>query len=196
MLLVLVLKRESNIGRVVACPVCVTFGGSGGDFFFAMEDTMEALQEKVAKLKAKLGKKSKSTAGASGSSSITSPENPLHVKPESYSATSGESWVVWIRKFKSIAALNKWSPELQAQILPTYLKGLAEQTHYSLTAKQTATWTTVERTLTDRFHPKESHEVHMSTLRAKLRRPDQDLLQLRCIQKNLMKYTCPLYEPN
>ena len=59
-----------------------------------------------------------------------------------------------------------------------YLKDLAEQTYNSLTAEQTATWTAVERTLTDRFHPKESRQVHISTLRAKLRRPDEDLHQL------------------
>ena len=84
----------------------------GWGSFFAMEDTVKALEEKLAKLETKLGKKSESTAGTSGSSPITSPENPLRMKPGSFSATSGESWVVWIRKFKSIAALNKWSPEL------------------------------------------------------------------------------------
>ena len=99
-----------------------------------MEDTVKVLEEKVALLEAKLGKKSESKAGASGSSPTTSPENLLRIKLESFSATSSESWVVWIRKFKSIAALNKWSPELQCQILPAYLKGLAEQTYYSLTA--------------------------------------------------------------
>ena len=121
-----------------------------------MEDTVKALEEKVALLDAKLGKKSESKAGASGSSPTTSTENPLRIKPESFSATSSESWVVWIRKFK----------------------GLAEQTYYSLTAEQTATWTAVERALTDRFHPKESRQVHISVLRAKLRRPDEDLHQL------------------
>lgn len=62
--------------------------------FFAMEDNVKALEEKVAKLKAKLGKKSESTACTSGNSPISSPENLLHIKPESFCATSGESWVV------------------------------------------------------------------------------------------------------
>ena len=157
---------------------------------------MKALEEKVAKLEAKLGRKSESTAGTSGNSPITSPENPLRIKPESFSATSGESWVVWIRKFKSIAALNKWSSELQAQILPAYLKGLAEQTYYSLAAEQTATWTAVERALTDRFHPKESRQVHISTLRAKLRRPDEDLHQLRCDISSLVELAYPNDPPD
>ena len=61
---------------------------------------------------------------------------------------------------------------LQCQILPAYLKGLAEQTFYSLTDEQTAIWSAVERALTDRFHSKESRQVHISTLRAKLRQPD------------------------
>ena len=135
--------------------------------FFAMEDTVKALEEKVAKLAAKLGKKSKSMAGTSSNSPITSPENLLCIKPESFLATSGESWMVWMRKFKSIAALNKWSSERQVQILPVYLKGLAEETCYSLTTEQTATWTAVERALKDRFHPKESRQVNFSTLRAK-----------------------------
>lgn len=115
--------------------------------------------------------------GTSGNSLITTPEN-RHVKPESFSATSGQSWMVWIQKFKSIAALNNWISELQTQILPAYLKGLEEQTYYSLTAEQTATWMAVERALTHRFHRKESHQVHTSTLRAKLRCPDEDLHQL------------------
>ena len=90
-------------------------------------------------------------------------------------------------------ALNKWSPELQCQILPAYLKGLAEQTYYSLTAEQTATWTAVERALTDRFHPKESRQVHISALRAKLRRPDEDLHQLRCDISRLDRMTPRIY---
>ena len=38
----------------------------------------------------------------------------------------------------------------------------------------------LEWALTDRFHLKESRQVHICTLRAKLRRPDEDLHQLRC----------------
>ena len=146
-----------------------------------MEETVKALETKLAQLEAKFGKKSESGASTSTSS--------LHIKPESFSATSGESWLAWLRKFKSIAALNKWSPELQCQILPAYLKGLAEQTFYSLTDEQTATWSAVE--LTDRFHPKESRQVHISTLRAKLRRPDEDLHQLRCEISRLVELAYP-----
>ena len=141
---------------------------------------MKALETKLAQLEAKIGKKSESGASTS-TSSHGSPKNlPLRIKPESFSATSGESWLAWLRKFKSIAALNKWSPELQCRILQAYLKGLTEQTFYSLTDEQTVKWSAVERALTDHFHPKESRQVHISTLRAKLRRPDEDLHQLRC----------------
>ena len=42
-----------------------------------MEDTVKALEEKVALLEAKFRKKNKSKAGARDSSSTTSPENPL-----------------------------------------------------------------------------------------------------------------------
>lgn len=76
----------------------------------------------------------------------------------------GESWLAWLCKFKSIATLNKWNSELQCQILQAYLEGLAEQTYYSLIAKQTVTWEAVERALTDRFYPKESHQVHISAM--------------------------------
>ena len=69
---------------------------------------------------------------------------------------------------------------LQCQILPAYLKGLAEQTFYSLTDEQTAIWSAVERALTDRFHLKEPRQVHIFTLRAKLQGPHEDLLELRC----------------
>ena len=101
-----------------------------------------------------------------------------HLKLETFSATSGEKWLVWLRKFKNIASLNKWKAELPCQILSAYQKGLAEQTYYSLTAEQTSTWEGLERTLTDCFHPKQSRQVHVSTLRAKLRRPDEDILEL------------------
>ena len=87
---------------------------------------------------------------------------------------------MWLQKFKNIALLNKWRAELQCQILPAYLKGLAEQTYFSLTAEQTSTWEGLECALTDRFHPIESQQVHISTLQVKLHRPDEDLHQLRC----------------
>ena len=57
--------------------------------------------------------------------------------------------------------------------------------------RQTATWTAVECALTDRFHPKESRQVHISTLRAKLRRPDEDLHQLRCDISRLVEMAYP-----
>lgn len=49
----------------------------------------------------------------------------------------------------------------------------------------------VERALADRFHPKESRQVHISTLRSKLRRPDEDLHQLRCEISRLVKLSYP-----
>ena len=142
-----------------------------------MEGTVKALEAKLAQMEAKLATKSGSSASASASSSsssssASSPDvhSALRIKPESFSAGPGENW---LRKFKSIAALNKWNQELQCQILPAYLKGLAEQTYYSLTTGQTSTWVTVERALTDRFHPKESRQVHISTLRAKSRQANE-----------------------
>ena len=160
-----------------------------------MEATVKALETKVAQLEAKLATKSGSAASASTSSagSASSPDihSALRIKPESFSAGSGENWLAWLRKFKSIATLNKWNQELQCQILPAYLKGLAEQTYYSLPTDQTTTWATVERALTDRFHPKESRQVHISTLRAKSRRADEDLHQLRCDISRLVELAYP-----
>ena len=75
--------------------------------------------------------------------------------------------------------------------MPAYLKGLAEQTYYSLTTEQTSTWEVLEGALTDRFHHKESRQVHISTLRAKLRRPDEDLHQLRCEISRLVELAYP-----
>lgn len=158
-----------------------------------MEATVKALETKVAQLEANLGKKSETVSSSHGatSSSIALADHSLRIKPETFSAASGENWLVWLRKFKNIASLNKWTAELQCQILPAYLKGLAEQTYYSLTAEQTSTWEGLQRALTDRFHPKESRQVHVSTLRAKLRRPDEDLHQLRCEIARLVELAYP-----
>ena len=159
-----------------------------------MEATVKALETKVAQLEAaNLGKKRETASSSHGSmsSSIVLADHTLRIKPETFSAASGESWLVWLRKFKNIASLNKWKAELQCQILPAHLKGLAEQTYYSLTAEQTSTWEGLERALTYRFHPKESRQVHDSTLRAKLRRPDEDLHQLRCEIARLVELTYP-----
>ena len=149
-----------------------------------MEETVKALEAKLAQMEAKLATKSESSASASASlsSSASSPDvhSALRIKPESFSAGPGENRLAWLRKFKSIAALNKWNQELQCQILPAYLKGLAEQTYYSLPRGQTSTWVTVVRALTDRFHPKESRQVHISTLRAKSRQANEDWHKLRC----------------
>lgn len=117
-------------------------------------------------------------------------DHSLRIKPETLSAALGENWLVWLRKFENIASLNKWNAELQCQILP-YLKGLAKQTYYSLTAEKTSTWGVFEYALTDRFHPKESRQVHIYTLRAKCRQPDEDLHQLRCKTSRLVKLAYP-----
>jgi len=141
----------------------------------------------VAKLEANLAKKSETNAASSHSSagsSITLADHSLCIKQETFSAASGENWLVWLRKFKNVASLNKWNAELQCIILPAYLKGLAEQT-YNTTRE------VLERSLTDRFHPKESRQVHISTLQAKLRRPDEDLHQLRCEISRLVELAYP-----
>ena len=78
-------------------------------------------------------------------------------------------------------------PEVQQQVLPAYLKGLVEQTYYSLLSEQTATWTMVERALTDQFHLRESQQVHISTLWVKTRGKEEDLHQLRCEISRLVK---------
>ena len=147
-----------------------------------MEATVKALETKVAQLEANLAKKGETASSSRGSASspIVLADHFLRIKPETFSTASGENWLIWLRKFKNIASLNKWKAELRCQILPAYLKGLAEQTYHSRTAEQTSTWEVLERTLTDRFHPKESQQVHISTLRAMVRRPDEDLHQLRC----------------
>ena len=123
-----------------------------------MKETLKALETKVAQLEANLGKKSETASSLYGStsSSIVLADHSLRIKPETFSAASGENWLVWLRKFKNIASLNKWKAELQCQILPAYLKGLAKQTYHSLTAEQTSTLEGLERTLKDRFHPKVS----------------------------------------
>ena len=158
-----------------------------------MEATVKALETKVAQLEANLGKKSETASSWHGamSSSIALADHSLRIKPKTFSAASGENWLVWLQKFKNLASLNKWTAELQCQILPAYLKGLAEQTYYSLTAEQTSTWEGLERALTDRFHPKELRQVHVSTLQAKLRRPDEDLHQLRCEIARLVELAYP-----
>ena len=53
-------------------------------YVLVMEDTVKALEEKLAKLEAKIGKKSESTAGTSDSPPNTLPENPLRIEPESF----------------------------------------------------------------------------------------------------------------
>ena len=53
------------------------------------------------------------------------------------------------------------------------------------------TWEDLECALTDRFHPKESQQVHVSALQAKLRRPDEDLHQLRCEIARLVELAYP-----
>ena len=158
-----------------------------------MEATVKALETKVAQLEANLGEKSETASSSHGStsSSIVLADHSIRIKPETFSATSGENWLVWLRKSKNIASLNKWKAELQCQILPAYPKGLAEQIYYSLTVEQTSPWEGLERVLTDRFHLKESRQVHVSTLRATLRRPDEDSHQLSCEITRLVELAYP-----
>ena len=135
--------------------------------YLTMKETVKALEAKVAKLEANLAKKSETntvSSHSSASSSIALADHSLRIKPETFSAASGENWLVWLRKFKNITSMNKWNTELQCHILPAYLKGLAEQTYHSLTAEHTSTLEVIERALTDRFHPKESRQVHISVV--------------------------------
>ena len=66
-----------------------------------------------------------------------------------------------------------------------------KKTYYCLSAEQTNTSAALERALTDRFHSKKSRQVHISTPRAKLRQPNEDLYQLRCEISCLVELACP-----
>ena len=65
-------------------------------------------------------------------------------------------------------------------MLPAYLKGLAEQTFYSLTPDESTSWSAAENALQKIFHPLEARQVHIAPLHAKIRGKDEDLQQLRC----------------
>ena len=56
-----------------------------------MEETVKALETKLAQLEAKVGKKNESGASTSTNSHDSPGNPPLRIKPESFSATSGES---------------------------------------------------------------------------------------------------------
>ena len=139
------MKNYSSFRKLVVSLVVLHLVAAVG--YLVTEETVKALEAKVAKLEANLAKKSETNAASSHSSagsSIALADYSLRIKPETFSAASGENWLVWLRKFKNIASLNKWNAELQCHILPAYLKGLAEQTYHSLTAEQTSTWEVLE----------------------------------------------------
>ena len=61
-----------------------------------MEETVKALETKVAQLEASLAKKGETASGSSSHSSASSssalaPDHPLRIKPETFSAASGEN---------------------------------------------------------------------------------------------------------
>ena len=108
-----------------------------------------ALVKKVAQLEAQLAQAQAQPTGVQQQvqdvgeqqergepSALTS---PMRIKPASFAASPGESWLTWVRKFKSIAELNRWPEDVRLQVLPAYLDGLAEQTFYSLTTEECST---------------------------------------------------------
>ena len=118
----------------------VTFGGSGG--IVNHGSNCESFGDDSGQLEANpanKGETASSSHGSKSSSTVLADHHSLRIKPETFSAASGDNWLMWMRKFKNIAWLNKWKAELQCQIWPTYLKSLARQTYYSLTAEQTPT---------------------------------------------------------
>ena len=89
--------------------------------YLVMEETVKALEAKVAKLEANLAKKSETNAASSHSSagsSIALADHSLRIKPETFSAASGENWLVWLRKFKNIASLNRGMPSFNVKFCP------------------------------------------------------------------------------
>ena len=79
------------------------FEGSGG--ISEMKDTMKALK-KWRYSRRNTGIELSAADASNSSSPTTSLESWLGIKPESFSATSRERWVLWIRKFKGITAFN------------------------------------------------------------------------------------------
>ena len=76
-------------------------------------------------------------------------------------------------------------------MLPAYLKGLAEQTFYSLTPDESTSWSAAWNTLQKRFYPPEARQVHIAALHAKMRGKDEDLQQLRCDISRLVELAYP-----
>ena len=64
-----------------------------------MEETVKALQTKVAQLEANLAKKGATTSSSHSSASSSmalTPDHCLRIEPETFSAASGENWLVWL----------------------------------------------------------------------------------------------------
>lgn len=95
---------HSYVIGVVFVVVCATFVWRQRWHFWD-ERHYESL-EKMALIEAKHGIELSAADASNSSSPTTSLESWLGIKPESFSATSRERWVLWIRKFKGIAAFN------------------------------------------------------------------------------------------
>ena len=87
----------------------VTFGDSGG--IFNHGSNCESFGDDSGQLEANLTKKGEtasSSHGSKSSSTVLADHHSLRIKPETFSAASEDNWLIWLRKFKNIAWLNKW----------------------------------------------------------------------------------------
>ena len=100
------------------------------------------------------------------------------VLPDTFSGRSHDDFQIWVAQFNVAAQVNQWSNRTKLQMLTLRLKGPALRAFHAIPEAERNIFERAIEALQNRFSPVERQSVHRAALRARRRRPDEDLSEL------------------
>ena len=100
------------------------------------------------------------------------------VLPDTFSGRSHDDFQIWVAQFNVAAQVNQWSNRTKLQMLSLRLKGPALRAFHAIPEAERNTCERALEALQNRFSPVERQSVHRAALRARRRKPDEDLSEL------------------
>ena len=114
------------------------------------------------------------------------------VLPDTFSGRSHDDFQIWVAQFNEAAQVNQWSNRTKLQMISLRLKGPALRAFHAIPEAEKNTCERALEALQNRFSPVQRQSVHRPALRARRRKPDEDLSAISLTIEPWRSYASPL----
>lgn len=117
-----------------------------------------------------------------------------NIKPLPFKGSATEDWVIWLRNYEQVSALNQWSDEYKLARMPTVLEGAANANYWECTPIELSNWNSMVTALTKKFAPESNRATFQAALETRRRQKDESLDMYMNAIKTLARKAFPEWD--